>query len=79
MVAMTDLIPSLSGYATLASPALTDNATLNGLTILTKNTMVLPAYASAGQFIELGCTLANMAGLKFHSNDANMTVVNYDT
>ena len=40
---MTDLIPSLSGYATLASPALTGNA-LNGLTILTQDATVIPAY-----------------------------------
>ena len=39
-VAMTDQIPS-SGYATLASPALTGNATLNRLTILTQHTTVI--------------------------------------
>ena len=32
-----------------------------------------------GRFIELGCSLANISSLEFHSNDANTTAVNYDT
>ena len=63
----------------MASPALTGNATLNGLTILTQDTTVLPTYYSVGRFVELGCSLANYAGVEFHPNDANTTAVNYDT
>ena len=78
-VATTDLIPSLSGYATLASPALTGNATLNSQSILTQSNFLQPVYTSVGRFVELGCSIANYAGLEFHSNDAATTAVNYDT
>ena len=78
-VATTDLIPSLSGYATLASPQLTGNATLNAQTILTQSNFLQVVYTSLGRFLELGCSIANYAGVEFHSNDANTTAVNYDT
>ena len=78
-VATTDLIPSLSGYATLASPQFTGNATVSGLGILTKDVTTTPAYYSIGRYIELGVSLANYAGLEFHSNDANTVAVNFDT
>ena len=43
-VATKDLIPSLSGYATLAAPQLTGNATLNTLSVLTKDVTTTPFY-----------------------------------
>ena len=64
-VAMTDLIPSLMGYATLAAPQLTGKTMLNGLSILTRDVTFLPAYTSVGRFIELGCSLANIFTLEF--------------
>ena len=36
-------------------------------------------YYSVGRFVELGCSLANYAGMEFHFNDANITKVKYDT
>ena len=77
-VATTDLIPSLSGYSSLGSPAFTGAATLNGLTILTQDTTVIPAYVNVGRLIEVGCSLANFVSLEFHSNNANTAAVNYD-
>ena len=53
------LIPSLSCYPTLGSPALTCAATLNGLTIVTQDTTVISAYMIVVRFVEVGCSLAN--------------------
>ena len=52
-VATTDFIPSLTGYAMLAAPQLTGAATLNSLSIPTKDVTTTPSYYSVGRFIEL--------------------------
>ena len=47
-LATTDLIPSLTGYAPLASAVFTSTPTVNGNNILGKNTALSPAYHGAG-------------------------------
>ena len=47
-IATVNQIPSLSGYAPLASPALTGSPTVGGNPILGRTTTLDPAYYGAG-------------------------------
>ena len=76
-IATVNQIPSLSGYAPLASPALTGSPTVGGNPILGRTTTLDPAYYGAGRRIELDVSVANTARLDFHSYDTK-TTVDYD-
>ena len=39
--------------------------------------LTYPAYYSFGRLVELNCTLADYAGIDFHSNDAYTSMITY--
>ena len=74
----SDIVNTLSGYATLDSPAFLGYATLNGNMILAQTDHCAPAIANVGRYIELDVQVANEARLDFHLLD-NSTGMDYDS
>ena len=73
-LATTDLIPSLTGYAPLASAAFMESPTVNGNNILGRNTTLSPAYYGAGRRIELDVSTVNSAKIDFQFYDTNTSI-----